>query len=144
MDISIKYGDEKINFNLFEELIINENKINEEIKEQPSYYGFLLILKSKLERLKNDKQASVDKLFAELYVNYKSKVDSNTNRPYANDYVEAKINRNKEYIKANQAVNKAIENLSIVNACVEAFNQRSYLLQSLSANVRKEKENFNN
>lgn len=143
MDISIKYGKESIKFNLFEELVINENRINEEIKEQPSYYGFLLILKSKLERLKNDKQASVNKLFAELYVNYKSRIDSNTNRPYANDYVEARINKNKDYTKAIAQVNKAVENLAIVTACVEAFHQRSFLLQSLSANVRKEKSDFN-
>ena len=50
MNIKIKYGEEIFKFNLKEELEINEDKINSELKEQPSIYGFLTLLHKKLMR----------------------------------------------------------------------------------------------
>ena len=61
-NISIQYGKEKIKFNLYEELIVNESRINEELKNQPSYYGFLSLLAVKLKRSMGDKKAELEKM----------------------------------------------------------------------------------
>ena len=65
-NISIQYGKEKIKFNLYEELIVNESRINEELKNQPSYYGFLSLLAVKLKRSMGDKKAELEKIKAEM------------------------------------------------------------------------------
>lgn len=141
MDIKIKYGKDKISFNLYEELVVDENKINEELKTQPSYFGFLTLLMVKLERLRNDKKAELGKTYATLFIYYKDKLDPNTQRPYNNDVTESLVITNKKYKEALENFNKADENYNLIKGCVDAFNQRSHLIQSLSANVRTEKQN---
>lgn len=142
LDIKIKYGGEFIHFNLKDELVINENRINEELKDQPSYYGFLCILRAKLDRVKNDKKLELSKTKSKLFSMYKSRIDTNTNRPYNNDMVDSKVQNHKKYLKVAEEYNKAEEELGIIESCVNAFYQRSMLIQSLSANVRNEKSSL--
>ena len=78
-NISIQYGKEKIKFNLYEELIVNESRINEELKNQPSYYGFLSLLAVKLKRSMGDKKAELEKIKAELFIEKISEILENPN-----------------------------------------------------------------
>lgn len=142
LDVSIKYGDEMIRFNLGNELKIDEGRINEELKDQPSYYGFLTLLNIRLERIEADKKAEVSKVYSKLLIKYKGEYDPHTSKPYSNDVAKALVDNDTDYQVALKNYNKAKENKGIVHSCVEAFNQRSHLLQSLSANVRKERDNF--
>lgn len=142
LDIKIVYGSEHIRFNLAEELVINENKINEELKHQPSYYGFLRLLMNKLDRVKNDKKVELDKVFSSLFINNKDDIDPNTSRPYNNDIAEAKVLEDEEYLEAINNYNKALEDYNIIETCVQSFEQRSRIIQSISANLRDEKNNF--
>ena len=66
MDIRIHYGDEKFKFNLYEELVVNENKINSELKEQPSAYSFNSMLKKKLIRRMKDREKEKEKIYGRL------------------------------------------------------------------------------
>lgn len=137
MDISIKYGKDVVKFNLFEELVVDENKLNDELKNQPSYYGFLAMLMAKLKRVMEDKKAELNKIEKELFLEYKEDKDPHTGRPYSNDMAEASIVSEPDYIKALDNYNKAEEDYNIVKACVDAFTQRSHLIQTISANMRK-------
>lgn len=139
-DIRIKYKDENINFNLVDELKIDEFKINQEITEQPSYYGFLSLLAVKLKRTLADNKAKLEKHKGTLFVEYKSEYDPLTNKPYSNDYIESLIIKNSEYQQYLKAYNKAEEEYGIISSAVESFQQRATLLQSLSANIRKDKD----
>lgn len=141
MDVVLRYGDEKILFNLAEELVVDENRINEELQTQPGYYGFLSLLLNKLDRVRNDKKASLTKKHSELFIKYKSKVDPNTQRIYSNDLAEANIQMDSKYQAAIKAFNKAEEEYGIIKSCTRSFEQRAHLIQSLSANVRDEKRN---
>lgn len=142
MNISIVHGKDKIKFNLFEELVIDENKINEEITEQPSYFGYLSLLLNRLERVRDDKKAELTKVYSSLFIQYKGDTDDNTNRPLSNDLAEAKVYTSTKYQKAMTNYNTAVENHGTIKSCVDAFYQRSHLIQSLSANVRKEKSQY--
>ena len=137
MDISIQYGTEKIKFNLFEELIINESRINDELKNQPSYYGFLSLLLVKLKKAMDESKAELEKIKAELFIEFKGDMDKATGRPYSNDLAESLVVQEELYIKALQKYLKAEENYGLINASVNSFTQRSHLLQSLAANTRK-------
>lgn len=139
MDIVLNYGGEKIKFNLTDELRIDEARINEELKTQPSYYGFLLVLMNKLERNRNDKKAEVNRLKSKLFIKYKGEIDPQTNRVLSNDLADAKTEVNKKYQETLKKYYKVEEDWSIIKSCVEAFQQRSHLIQSLSANVRNER-----
>ena len=140
MDISLKYGDETISFNLNDELKVNEARINHELKTQPSYYGFLTLLGRRLDRVEADKRAELEKVEAELLIEAKTEIDPNTNRPYNNDVAEAMVKVDEDYQKALKNYNQAKENAGIVSSCIKSFEQRSSLLQTLSANVRDEKK----
>ena len=139
-NISIQYGKEKIKFNLYEELIVNESRINEELKNQPSYYGFLSLLAVKLKRSMGDKKAELEKIKAELFIEFKGDIDKSTGRPYSNDMAEALVAQEEDYQNALKEFQKAEEDFGIIKACVDSFTQRSHLVQSLSANIRKVNE----
>ena len=137
MDVSIKFGKEKIRFNLYEELIVNETRINDELKDQPTYYGFLAMLSVKLKRVMDDKKAQLEKIKAELFVKFKSGIDKSTGRAYSNDLAESLVLQEESYTEALNDYLKAEEDYGLIQACVNSFTQRSHLLQSLSANTRK-------
>ena len=139
-DIRIKYKDENINFNLIDELRIDEFKINQEITEQPSYYGFLSLLAVKLKRTLADNKAKLEKHKGTLFTDLKGEYDPLTNKPFSNDYIDAMIVKDSEYQSYLKAYNKADEEYGIISSAVESFQQRATLLQSLSANIRKDKD----
>lgn len=140
MDIRIVYGKEEITFNLFEEVVVDENKINQEIKNQPSVYAYLNMLYKKLIRVAKSREKEMEKRYANLFVKYKNTLDPLTNRPYNNDIAEERVKKNTIYQKLEREFLDAEHNASILEVCVKAFEQRYSLIQTLSANIRKSKE----
>jgi hypothetical protein len=138
-EIKIKYNGETFRFNLNEELSINPKKLNEELKEQPSYYGFLLLLRNRLLTTKEDLEIQKDKVYAHNYLKTSDAINPSTNRPYSDKAAVQKALSAKSYIEASQSFLKAKQDYNDINSCVMAFEQRSSLIQSLSANVRAEK-----
>jgi len=90
MNISINYGEEEFHFNLIEELVVDENMINGEIKEQPSAYAFLSMLHKKLIRRAKDKEKEMEKTYADMFIKYKNQTDLQTHKPLANDLAKEK------------------------------------------------------
>jgi len=136
MNISISYGDEEFSFNLFNELVVNENIINKEIKEQPSSHAFLAMLLTKLTRIEADSKKEMENAFSKMYIFYKNELDTNTNRPISNDLAKEKTINSKKYQVAVSRYNTAKENRGIIETCVKAFEERGSLIQTLSANIR--------
>ncbi len=138
MDISIDYNGEKINFNLHQELRVNEDIINEQLKDQPTHYGFLLMLRarliSKLAQAKKDKSER----HSELWQEYREETNPITGRAYTKEDILAIIDNDEEYTELYDTVIKLSEEVDILDAAVNSFEQRSYLLQTLSANTRKQ------
>lgn len=137
MNISISFGDEDFHFNLYEELIVDEDKINKEIREQASGYAFLAMLHKKLIRVAKDKKAEMEKTYAKKYVQYKSTIDPDTNRLYPKETAKEMATKSKAYNEVILEYNQAEENAGILEACVRSFEQRKDLIQTLSANIRK-------
>jgi len=138
MNISIRYGNEKFHFNLFEETKIDENKINYEIKIQPSIYGFLGMLHKKLFRIAKDKKVEMEKIYAKLYVRFKKQIDPETQRLYPKETAQYRATKNSEYQNKIKEYHDAEEKANIIEICTKSFEQRSNLIQTLSANIRKE------
>lgn len=138
MKISVEYGGEKFEFNLFEELKINESIISKEIKEQPNSYAFLAMLQTKLAYLKDRAKVNEEKIYNKLYDLFKAKINNQTNRPNSDDVAKAKAMKHSQYVKARNKTLSLSKQLGTISNCVKAFEQRSSLIQTLSANRRKE------
>jgi len=138
MNIKIKYGEEIFKFNLKEELEINEDKINSELKEQPSIYGFLTLLHKKLIRLKEEAELEKDSLYSSEYIKWKDSINKSTNKVYSDDYCKHKALSNLKYKLSYKKFIKANEIASILGSCVKSFEQRKDMIQTMSANLRKE------
>lgn len=136
--IKIKYDGETFTFNLSEELSINVEKLNQELKEQPSYYGFLLLLRNRLLTVKEDLERTSDKRYAHIYLKTCEKINPKTNRPYSDKAAIQMAIEDETYNEYRSKFTKAKQNYNDINACVTAFEQRATLIQSLSANIRNE------
>jgi len=139
MNVKIAYGGEKISFNLYSETVVDENKINSEIQEQPSVYGFLSMLHKRLIRQAQDMKREMEKTYSEVYIKYKEKIDDNTGRPTANELAKEKATASTRYQKSIIAYHAAQHEADIIEVCVRTFEQRQSLIQTLSANIRKER-----
>lgn len=136
--ITIKYGKEEIRFNLWDELKISEQRINIELKKQPSKYGFLLMLYGKLktqfELEKSDRRA----VYGRLWAKAKKRISSSTHRVYSDDAAEIWVEAHKEYRMATARCIHAKDKVDQLWAAVKAFEQRKDVIQSLSSNIRNE------
>ena len=138
MKVSIKFGKEDFEFNLYEELQINESIISREIKQQPTSYAFLLLLQTNLSSSLSKAKVEEERTYNKLYIRYKKRINQSTNRPNSDDSAKALVNTNPIYIKAQHNTIALAKNLGTISNCVKAFEQRSSLLQTLSANNRKQ------
>jgi hypothetical protein len=134
-NISIVYDGEKIRFNLFEEVSINENRLDQEIKSQPSLYAFLILIQKKLntrfEGLKQERK----KLYGQLFLRAKQR--SHAGRPYNDEMAKAWVESHKKYVTITSNCIKAKDEADVLYAAVRAFEQRKDLIQTLSSNNRK-------
>lgn len=138
MDIHIQLGTEVFRFNLFEELAISEARINTEILEQASSYAFLGMLHKKLVRAAKDQELEVVKQYNLGYIRFKKEMNEETGKPINDDLAKAKSATTKEYIEACNRAGEIQEKANLIKVCVDAFEQRKDLIQTISANLRKE------
>lgn len=130
--VNLKYGDELIKFNLAAEVKINLDMVEQELINQPTYYSFLIMLQSKLIRKFKDHQLEVRALFARKYESAKEEGENN-------ELSRELAYSSEEYIEAHKTLNKYEQDMNDIIGCVKAFEQRKDLLQTLSANIRKER-----
>ena len=135
-NIRLKVGGETFKFNLYEELIIDENIINSEIKNQPSIYGFLGLLLVKLNRIRDDAEKEVERIYSDLFAKHKNKIQESTQRPHSDETAKAMVIKSEQYQKALEVFHKAKQDSSVAYTVVKSFEQRYSLIQTLSANLR--------
>jgi len=139
MNVKIAVGKEKFNFNLFKEIVIDEDQLSKDIKDQPSAYAFLTMLHAKLVKHKKQIETDKDRAFSIAFVRYKKMIDGNTQRPHSKELAKERANIDPRVKKAEDKLLKASYELDVIGACVTAFEQRASLMQTLSANVRSQK-----
>lgn len=133
--LKVRYQGKIIRINITKELSINESIINSQLKDSPSSYAFLCMLKNKYikERDKLDREKEI--AYSEAWLYYKSS-DSKMN----NDTANHKANTNKKYISIDnkwQKISNIAENL--ISIC-RAYENRENILRTISANLRKENQ----
>lgn len=135
--VSIRYNGELVKFNLAKELRIMEHSINNEIKKQPTKYGFCLLihkgLLTRFELLKSKR----DKIYGRLF--FKAKGQSLRGRPLSDDLCKQWVLKHDQYIQVTRECIKAKDSVDKIYACIRAFEQRASLMQTISSNTRSEK-----
>jgi hypothetical protein len=137
MNILVTYGDEEFSFNLYEELSIEEDRINSEAQLQPSSYAFLNMLYKKLFRLNKQMEQRLEKKYKRLFLKYKKDKDPLSGKSMANDVAEAMTVVDREYQELLAECLEVEGQLMTIEVCVKGFEQRVNLIQTLSANLRK-------
>lgn len=139
MEVDVKYEGKRYKFNLFDETQVKEVTLNTELKKHASSYYFLLQLRNKLERQKDLLEAEEERTLNRLFVQYKNRQNDATGRPNSDDMAKALALSSKLYKEAKHAAIIAKHDYNSLRDAVRAYENRKEIMQSLSANLRKEK-----
>ena len=123
---------------MYEELQIDENLINEELKRQPSLYSFIGMLHKKLIRRASEQEKKAERLYAKAYLRFKGSTDESTGRVTANEVAREKAQCDPVYKKNYSTFLEYKEQADTIGVCLRSFEQRSHLIQTISANLRRE------
>jgi hypothetical protein len=131
----IKYQGRLVKVNITEELLINENTINSQLKESPSSYAFLTLLRARAikDRDKLDREKEI--AYSEAYIYYKDSGSSNMTNEKANH----KANTSPKYISIYKKWLKACYVVEKLSGVCRSYEGREKIMQTLSANLRKER-----
>lgn len=131
--IKVKYKGKTIEIDVTKELSIDENIINSQLKESPSSYAFLCMLRNKYIKMRDNLEREKDIAYSQLWLFYKNS-DSRMN----NDTANHKVNTNKKYISICERYQRiASKSEDLISIC-RAFENRENILRTISANIRKE------
>lgn len=131
--ISFKYKGKLVTINISRELEINENIINSQLKNIPSNYAFLCLLRDKIIKRRDKLEKEKDYVYSKAWLYYKES-DNRLN----NDTVSHKALTSKIYIKANDKYLKALDKANRFISICKAYESRERIIQTLSANIRKQ------
>lgn len=143
MQVNIIYNGEKIKFNLNEELKIVESRMQNDLTNQPRVYAFLSTLHKKLIIQFEQLEAQKSKQYGKLFNNYKlSKTTKHYEafkKPPSDDVCSNLVNTNSIFTELVERTLQAKHDMLILGSIVRSFEQRADLLQTISANIRKER-----
>jgi len=133
MDIKIKYNDQIFSFNLDAEVKVSENNIALHLKNQTRGYAFLAMLHKKLIIKVRDEQKAYNRIKGEELAKLTSGEGG------AKWKAEAALASIPKLVKMERAILELEESRDILEVTVRAFEMRKDLIQTLSANIRKER-----
>lgn len=132
--LEIKYQGKKVKIDLTKELSINESIINSQLKDFPSNYAFLCLLRDKAIKKRDNLEKEKDRKFSELWIFYKGSDSKMTNDTATHRAIGSKKYQDAE----NEFLKASYEASRLISIC-RAYESRERILQTLSANLRKEK-----
>lgn len=131
--LKIKYQGKTITINITKELAIDENTLNTQLKNLPSNYAFLCLIRDqyimKRDRLEREKNIA----YSKAWLFYKES-DNRLN----NDAVACKASTNPKYLSIEDRYLKAVDKANRLISICRAYESRERIIQTLSANMRKQ------
>ena len=131
MDIKIKLNDKVYAFNLDKELRISENRVGAHLMNQARSYAFVAMLHKKLIIKVRDHQKHIARV-RDLAI-------SNHTDSMGIMAAKAKSANDPQLKKLEDELMHIEEARDTIEVCVRSFEMRKDLIQTLSANIRKEK-----
>lgn len=131
--ISVKYKGKLVTINITKELSINENIINSQLKNIPSSYAFLCLLRDNLIKKRDTLEREKNIAYSKAWLFYKES-DNRLN----NDTANHKAMVNPKYLSIEERYLKAVHKANKLISICRAYESRERIIQTLSANVRKQ------
>lgn len=138
MKVSIKVDSEVVKFNLADELRLDDENITDEAIQHTSLYSFLTMVLTRLESRVRTLENKRKHLYGKLYIKYKTTKAATGSRAPGDDLVKSYIEVNDEYQLLVKKLAKTEDDKNLILRCVRAFETRKDLMQTISANLRKE------
>lgn len=131
--LSFLYNGKKYEVDLTKELKIDEVTINHQLKELPSNYLFLCLQRDKAIQKRDKLERERDEAYSKAWIYYKD-ADSKMN----NEMASHKASTNQKYISLNKSYQEAVYKANKLISICKAYESRERILQTLSANLRKQ------
>lgn len=139
MEFDITYNGVNYKFNLAEESKITPTNLNNEIKRFAPSYSFITQLRDHLEYQLDKAEATLKRVEAKLYIDYKNEINTTTNRVNSDDVAKALVYKSKRYKELLSLVIETRHQYRILRSACIAYEKRGAHIQSLGANIRNEK-----
>ena len=131
--ISVKYKGKLVTINITKELSIEENIINSQLKNIPSSYAFLCLLRDNLIKKRDTLEREKNIAYSKAWLFYKES-DNRLN----NDTANHKAMVNPKYLSIEERYLKAVHKANKLISICRAYESRERIIQTLSANIRKQ------
>ena len=131
--ISVKYNGKIVTINITKELSIDENIINSQLKNIPSSYAFLCLLRDNLIKTRDTLEREKNIAYSKAWLFYKES-DNRLN----NDTANHKAMVNPKYLSIEERYLKAVHKANKLISICRAYESRERIIQTLSANIRKQ------
>lgn len=131
--ISVKYKGKIVTINITKELSIDENIINPQLKNIPSSYAFLCLLRDNLIKKRDTLEREKNIAYSKAWLFYKES-DNRLN----NDTANHKAMVNPKYLSIEERYLKAVHKANKLISICRAYESRERIIQTLSANIRKQ------
>lgn len=131
--ISVKYKGKLVTINITKELSIDENIINSQLKNIPSSYAFLCLLRDNLIKKRDTLEREKNIAYSKAWSFYKES-DNRLN----NDTANHKAMVNPKYLSIEERYLKAVHKANKLISICRAYESRERIIQTLSANIRKQ------
>ena len=131
--ISVKYKGKIVTINITKELSIDENIINSQLKNIPSSYAFLCLLRDNLIKKRDTLEREKNIAYIKALLFYKES-DNRLN----NDTANHKAMVNPKYLSIEERYLKAVHKANKLISICRAYESRERIIQTLSANIRKQ------
>lgn len=131
--ISVKYKGKIVTINIAKELSIDENIINSQLKNIPSSYAFLCLLRDNLIKKRDALEREKNIAYSKAWLFYKES-DNRLN----NDTANHKAMVNPKYLSIEERYLKAVHKANKLISICRAYESRERIIQTLSANIRKQ------
>lgn len=130
--LKVKVDDQVIEIDISKELSINENLINSQLKDSPSSYYILCRIRDKYIKRRDALARAKDEAYSKAWTYLKD-----SNERWNNDYVSHKANVNNKYVSLYNKYLKACDKANLFISVCKAYEDRSNILRTLNANIRK-------
>lgn len=142
MDISFTLDEKRYSFNLASELKIDSVTLNTELKKQPTHYAFLSMVFERVNILVEELESSLEKRYNQLYVEFKTDTSTTyyqkAKKLPSDDLCKSLVLSDKRYTILKRKLIFTKQQRNILKTAVKSFEQRAFLIQTLSANNRKQ------
>ena len=126
-EIELKYQDE---------LVFDEETINSDLKDQPSFFAWYAVLHEKANKALSVLKMTLDILNASLASDIRKAAFLGAEKKPTEKYIEEQIMMTESYQEAQIKVFEAQKNLGILRGIKDAFIHRKDMLVTLGANMR--------